>query len=392
MWRGGRARVAMAAALAVLASASCTGGDDTRPRSLSDVTQTVSSTPAGPSSLSPGPTTALPTEALRGDTTLSLGLLLVPAVAEEVVYTDVAAVKSRLGYADLTGAAPTAKRFEFWERARADGAMLTGTRLYDYSSVMSLDYGWTGEDVDWEAAWSVDAETCIDPESCADGGYVLGLRRDLDWNVVVNSLSDNGFAEVEGSAGVYETDNPTAPFDQVRLIPELHALAVGGAAYPDAEDPAPVSAGEALLPLANRLDDVESAYIRPGCVPLETALGPDVVDDDLTAYFKANDPERLRSPGASALAIHDGSRATVLLQYDDPRSAAADADLREEVIEGWPGLQLGRPFSDVARVRVAADGGLGVVELMVHDMATLARMALIDDAPWALCRASPPPR
>jgi hypothetical protein len=270
--------------------------------------------------------------------------------------------------------------------------MLAGTRLYDYSSVMSLDYGWTGEDVDWEVAWSVDAGGCIDPGSCVEGGYVLGLRRDLDWNVVLNSLSDNGFTETEGSPGEFETDNPTAPFDEVRLLPQIHALAVGDAAVPGPDAAAPQSAGAELVPLANRLDEVESAFFRPGCVPLESALGPDVDDDDLTAYFRANDPSGLRAPAASALAIHGQSSATVLLRYDEPRAAFADARPREVIVEDWPSLQLGRPFSDVAQVVVEVKGGFGVVELDVRDMPALARMALTDDAPWALCPAGPPPR
>ena len=391
----GGVRLGVATTVIALTLLGCSGDDDARPRSPSrsagPSTTTVSD--STPSSDSPS-TSALPTEALTGDGALSLALQLVPADAEVVVFTDLAAVKERLGYGELTGQSPTFQRFEFWELVRAEGALLTGTRLYASSSVMAIDYGWTAEDVDWEVAWSREPEACADPDGCVSegGGYVLGLRPDLDWNVVPNSLADNGFVESGEAPELFVTENAAAPFDTVRLIPEIHGLAVGDAAFPSGEGDAPLSVADELSPLANRLGPLESAYFRADCVSLEAALGPDVVEDDLTAYFKHNDPSGLRPPVNTAVGFLGGSSATAVLQYAEADAAAADAPQRERIINTWPSLQAGEPFATIGTAHVRAERGYGLVDIDVADPSRLARRVLTDDAPWALCPASPPPK
>jgi hypothetical protein len=259
---------------------------------------------------------------------------------------------------------------------------------------MAIDYGWTAEDVDWEVAWSGESEECADLDACdsGGGGYVLGLRRDLDWNVVQNSLADNGFVESGEAPELFVTENAAAPFDAVRLIPEIHGLAVGDAALPSGEGDAPLSIADELGPLANRLGPLESAYFRADCVALETALGPDVVEDDLTAYFKHNDPSGLRPPTDTAIGINGGSSATAVLQYAEADAAAADAPQRERIINTWPSLQAGEPFATIGTAHVRAERGYGLVDIDVVDLPPLARMVLTDDAPWALCPASPAPK
>jgi hypothetical protein len=379
----------------LLTLTACSGDGDTGERPLSDPAE--SSTPATSRTTTATPTpetTGLPTEVLSGDEILSLALLLVPADAEVVVFTDVAAVEQRLGYAGLSGQSPASEGFAFWEAARADGAMLTGARLYDYSSLMSIDYGWTAEDVDWEVAWSEQPEACTSPEDCgADGGgYVLGLRRDLDWNLVLNSLADNGFVESGEAPGVFVTDDPSAPFETVRLIPEIHGLAVGAAALPDGDGESPHSIAEELAPVANRLGQPESAYLRSGCVALETALGPDATEDDVTEYFKHNDPSDLEPPLSTAVAVNGRSSATVVLRYATMDAAEKDATQREQIINGWPSRQTGRPFASAGTAQVSVEEGYGHVDIAVDDLPLLARMVLTDDAPWALCPATPPPK
>jgi hypothetical protein len=382
--------------LACASLASCTGDDEPEPRRPAAAGQNTSTSAEGSSGPTAttgdtaGPASTAPTEALPGTKALSLALTLVPADAKEVVFTDVAAVKKRLGYADLTSQAPTFERFQFWEQARVDGSMLTGTRLYDYSSVMALDFGWTAEDVDWEVAWATDPEACPDPETCADGGYVLGLRRDLDWNVVLNSLADNGYVESSETPGIFATENAAVPFDQVRLLPDIHGLAVGDVALPgDGTDDVPHPIADAFGPLTKRLDVLESVYLRPGCVPLETALGPDANPDDVDAYFKQNDPETLVAPLRWAVGTQ-GAKATVVLRYETAEAAAADAHPRETIINDWSSLQAGKPFSSVGRAQVRAEGDFAVVDVDVIDPPAFAQMVLTDDAPWALCPATPP--
>jgi hypothetical protein len=389
---GGGLRIGLATMLASLTLVACTGAEG-QPRGLTEATN---ETPTSAASTTQTPPTAptssdSSTQTVPDVTTLEQALLLVPADADAVVFTDVAAVKHRLGYGDMTGQSPTFQRFEFWEHARMDGAMLTGTRLYEYASVMSLDFGWTAEDVDWEVAWSPDPSTCTDPTECAEAGYVLGLRDDLDWNLVLMSLAANGFVESPETPELYTTENPALPFTQVRLLPESHALAVGEVVLSDGgADDRPGSIVEEFGSMIDELGTPESAYLRPGCVSLRSALGPDAVDEDVAAYFKHNDPSKLQSPKRVAVGINDDSSATVLLQYDDDATATADAGSREAIVNHWPSLQTSAPFSTVGVAQMETDADLGRVEIAIDNVALLATMVMTDDAPWALCPATPP--
>ena len=157
--------------------------------------------------------------------------------------------------------------------------MFTGTRLYDASSVMSLDYGWTGEDVAWEVDYVLTEDGCQRSMLCdTSHGFVLGLRRDLDWSVVTKSLQDNGFEADRTDDETFRTDDPKAPFELVHLIPELHAIAGGNELglqrISDVVDGAPPYA-PLLGPIYDRLDTVESMHVATGCVDLPAALGPD---------------------------------------------------------------------------------------------------------------------
>jgi hypothetical protein len=392
---GGGSRVGLVAAtalLALVALVGCTSGNSAEPGLVPGPTEPTTTVPTAvaPSQGSATATSGLPVDAISDASPLALALMLVPADAGEIVFTDVAAVKNRLGYGDLTGQAPTHERFEFWELARLDGAMLTGTRLYDWASVMSLDFGWTAEDIAWEIAWTTRADTCTQPTDCAQAAYVLKLRDDLDWNVLLSSLAANGYVESDETPGVFTASKQSVPFEQVRLVPQIHAIAVGDVALPDGgDDEVPPSITDHYDQLVEGLGNPESAYLRPRCVSLEAALGPDARDDDLTAYLGKNDASALQTPGRVAVAINDDSSATVVIEYEDGASAAADVELRETIINHWPSLQTGESFPTVGVAHASVDSTLTIVDIDVADVRRFASMVLTDDAPWALCPAAP---
>jgi hypothetical protein len=323
-----------------------------------------------------------------------LALLTVPAASDVVSFTDLTKVKQRLGYPTLTSDSPTRERFDFWKRARADGAMLTATRLYDASSVMSLDYGWTAEDVDWEIDYTGTEHGCVRSMICDPGhGFVLALRKDLDWRMVEESLADNGFTPVHSTFNLWSTDRSGQPFDQVLLIPELQAIAsgneIGLGRIADVVAGAP-SLGAEVADEVSVLGPVESAYLdQTGCVTLGEALGPDATDDEVIDYFKANDPSGLATAEGYVVGISGVRTATAVVSLED-LAPADEASTRHAIVANWPGLQVGMPFAEIADARVRVDGSREVVSFAVHAMPTFVAMVLTHDAPWALCPSSPP--
>jgi hypothetical protein len=385
------AATTVAVVLALTASA-CSGGgaDDSSPRGLVDSPPRSAAARDGTPSGEPPITFASPTgtSGLLDYPHFVAAMAVIPQKAAVVTFTDVDLVKKRLGYAGVTSESPTSERFDFWERARADGVMFTGTRLYDDSSVMSLDYSWTGEDVAWEVDFVLTEDGCHRSMLCdTSHGFVLGLRRDLDWSVVTKSLQDNGFAADPTNVETFRTDDPNAPFELVHLIPELHAIAGGNELglqrISDVVDGAPPYA-PLLGPIYDRLDTVESMHAATGCVDLPTALGPDATTDDVTAFLKKNPIDDLAAPVSTTVVVSDRRAADIEVEVG-AEAPADDLAMRQTAIESWPGLQTGIPFAEVAAVRGERADAYEFFDVEVADPPTFRAMVLTDDAPWALC-------
>jgi hypothetical protein len=378
---------------ALLSLAACTGSDD-EPRALTD-SPSISGSPTSlpPASESSGEP-ATTDQPVSGDSTLALALNTVPAAATIISFTDLDQAKQRLGYEGLTSESLTRDRFDFWERARADGSLLTGTRLYDDTSQMALDYGWTGEDVRWEIDFTATEDGCVRSMLCEPAhGYILGLRDDLDWRTVLESLAHNNFTPRTSQIGQWATSDPSQPFSDLLLIPQLRAVAsgndIGIRRIAEVVEGAP-SVATNTSALVNALGRVESAYVEPaGCVSLDEALGPDATDDDLDAFFKKNDPSALAEADGYAVGITDATSATVVLNQSEA-TASADAAARAPILDSWHSVQTGQPFSQVAQADARADGAQVRIDLAVHAMPTFRSMVLTHDAPWALCPAAPP--
>jgi hypothetical protein len=370
----------------------CTGTDD-QPRALVD----PPSISGPPTSLTPpegsGEPTATNTEPVSGDSTLALALHTVPAAATIVSFTDLDKAKQRLGYPGLTSESPTRDRFDFWERARADGSLLTGTRLYDDTSRMSIDYGWTGEDVSWEIDFTATEDGCVRSMLCEPAqGYILGLRHDLDWRTILESVTRNNFTSLGSQLGLWATADPGQPFTQLLLIPQLRAVASGNSIgirrIAQVIDGAPAVAAKTVT-LINALGPVESAYIEPaGCVSLGEALGPDATNDDLDTFFKRNDASGLAEADGYAVGIRDDRSAAVVLTVA-PEYAVADANARTRIVDNWQSVQTGEALADVALADVKAAGAQVQIDFAVRAMPAFRSMVLTHDAPWALCPASP---
>jgi hypothetical protein len=331
---------------------------------------------------------------------MARALAAVPPSVLYASFTDLAAVRSGLGYVGTDSESPAGERFAFWEAARAAGAMLTGTRLYDDVSVMGADYGWTADDVAWEIDFSGNETGCLEDMICdPSGGSVLALRPGVSARTVIQSLDRNGFT-LEPGGQIWSTESGNEPFTQAVYLPELNAVALGNAiglrrivevagGAPSLADQIPTVAAELGSPL--------SAYIdTTGCVSLGEALGPDATDADRRAFAKANDAADLASASVWAVMIDSDDSASSLLDLgaDDPDATAStvapsvEAALRSAVLTGWASVQAGVDFGDVASGVVSLGGQLERVEYDVQAMPTFAAMVLTHDAPWALCATS----
>ena len=262
---------------------------------------------------------------------------------------------------------------------------------------MSIDWGWTAEDVDWEVDFSASETGCLRSMLCdRAAGYVLKLRNDLEWRSVLQSLADNDFAPLDANRDIWVTDDHAQPFERVLIIPELHAIAsgneIGVQRISEVVGGSP-SLGHHLAQttgLPGALGTVESAYLDlTGCVTLGEALGHDVTEEQVTDYFKSNDPSELADAASYGMAIDSNRTAASLLVLPEP-AAAAEREARSAVLDGWPGLQTGVPLSDVASFAVRVDEAFEFVDYEVHAMRAFTSMVLTHDAPWALCASEPP--
>jgi hypothetical protein len=329
---------------------------------------------------------------------LANALAAVPPSVLYASFTDVAAVRRDLGYADVDSQSPAGQRFAFWEDARASGTMLTGTRLYGDVSEMESDYGWTADDVAWEIDFSGDETGCLEDMICdPSGGSVIALSPDVTARTIIESLSANGFT-LETGGQIWTTAKTGGPFRQAIYLANLNAVALGNEIglrrIEDVAGGAP-SLADQLPALTDALGSPVSAYVdTTGCVSLGEALGPDATDDDRAAFAKRTDASGLATASAWAVGIESGRQATSLLDLtpDDaavdppvPVTPEQDAIGRADVLDHWKSVQAGVDFGDVARAVVGVPGPLERVSYEVDSMPTFAAMVLTHDAPWALC-------
>jgi hypothetical protein len=152
------------------------------------------SPPASAAPASGSPSEAPVGQVVTGKRALGTALTMVPADAGAAVFTDLDAVRERLGYADLTSSSPHADRTAFAEQAPGKAVLLTDGRLSETSSELELDYGFTEDDVDWELSFT-------GPDGVA--GWVLGFRPDQDMSAVERAVAD-GVGPFDGADVVVE--------------------------------------------------------------------------------------------------------------------------------------------------------------------------------------------
>lgn len=272
-------------------------------------------------------------------------LALVPAEAESVTITDWDALRARLGANDLTSDSLMTDRTAFWERADQEAVLLTDGLLRDQNSRFMLDYGFTQDDVDFEARFTG-----------PDGpGFVLGFRPDQDM-VDVSAAVKDGVGPLAGAA----------------VLPAEHLLVKGIA---DDEEESWASR-PGLVDLTDT--GAETTYFGGDCVPVQTALGPDANYEDQDALVAEIDPTYLR-PLETWTASFAGDILTARLGVD-----RIDLHQRADLVEIWPTsgpIGVGDAFEGTP----VADPSTGRIGLQVANPQAAATLTLTGQLPFAVC-------
>jgi hypothetical protein len=294
--------------------------------------------PAAPrtvASVAPEPAPAYDEEAEPAEAVLSL----VPQSADVVTVVDWDQVRAQLGQPDLTSEDLMTDRVAFWERAGSEAALLTDGLLREDTSTFELDYGFTQDDVDWEARWT----------GSAGPGYALAFRPDLDLAGVRRAIEDG-----------------TGPLAGATLDAE-HDLVVAGTADQD------VWANEDTWgPLL--AEPATATYLHRGCVPLTTAMGPDADVEDQDALL-AEHPITTLDDLAGFVVAYGDHQATVRVE-----PGRSDLFERLRIGEDWPTGEF-----STAYVNGAADPSSGRIGYSLPRPPVGAGLALLEELPFAVC-------
>lgn len=266
-------------------------------------------------------------------------LSLVPQTADVLTVTDWDAIRAQLGQPDLTSESLMTDRFAFWERTRTEVPLVTDGLLREEGSTFDLDYGFTQDDVDWEARWRGEEGP----------GFVLALRPDLDLAGVRRAIEDR-----------------VGPLAGAELREADHLL-VSGTAEAD------VWANEEQWePLVDEPATV--TVLHRGCIPLSDALGPDADAEDQAALLAAHPITTLEDLPGFALAFGDHT-ATVWVE-----PGRTDLFERLRIGEDWPI----EDFPETFRYG-AADPSSGRIGYAVEDPPRAAALALLEELPFGIC-------
>jgi hypothetical protein len=271
-------------------------------------------------------------------------LSLVPQSADVVTVTDWDEIRVQLGQPELTSESLLTDRTAFWELAAREAPALAEGMLRADDSTYLLDYGFTQDDVDWEAHWTG-----------PDGpGYALKLRPDLDLEPVRLAIRQGVGAIADG-----------------RIIEADHLVVHGTS---DVDTWANEDGWDELVG-----QPMEATYLHRGCVPLDEALGPDGTQEDVDAIEALKVVPDLDDLVGFAVGFGDHN-ATVRVE-----PGRLDAFDRLHLANDWPTPDFGAAFKTGV-----ADPSTGRLGYDVPEPPKAAAVALLGELPFAICNEITP--
>jgi hypothetical protein len=212
-----------------------------------------------------------------------------------------------------------------------------------------LDYGFSQDDVDWEAHFRGEH----------GAGWVLGFRPDLDMAAVARAVRDG-----------------VGPLAGATVRPADHLVLSG-----QATDPTDSWATDAtVVPLVG--DRAEASLVRRGCIPFADALGPDATSEQQDRVLEHVDVTDLDELYAFVLEFGD-HLATV-------RMSAHRADLfdRLHLGDSWP--RTPQPSFEDGYAAGVADPATGRIGYDVANPPVAAGLALGETLPFGTCNSVTP--
>ena len=270
-------------------------------------------------------------------------LPLVPADATRLTVTDYEQLRLELGNPDLGDEGMSDReREKFWSRVSAETAALTTGVLRDVDQRLRSEYGFSQDDVEWEAHFGGPG---------GETGWVLKLRDDLGMGGVQRAVKDG-----------------VGPLAGVKVAAAEHVIGTGTTTdMTDSWATDPAIAGLVGRPAA-------ATYAERGCVPFEDVYGEGVLDQ-LASGPSADVAGLLDLP---AFTVSFGGRlATVRLG-----EGRADTFARSRLAETLPETE---PVFTSGFTEPVADPAGGRIGYSLADPRAAADLTLSRRLPFAVC-------
>lgn len=272
-------------------------------------------------------------------------LALVPEDATILAVTDFDQVRLLLGAGELTSADPKPVRDAFWAKVEARAPVLSNLPLRASDRELEADYGFTQDDVQWEATFS-------GPGGRASAGWVMRFHDNVKMAAVRRAVA----AGVAGLAG--------AEVDAAK-----HLVTVG------TTDDGPASWGaDATLTALVGAGAANATYVERACLPFEVAF--ETTSESDLAELPAEDMTELEDLGPWSVTF-GGELVTVRLgteRTDVFDRARLSGNLPQTDPEFGVGYQ--KPVADPFSGRIGFDMG---------DPAAAADLAVARHLPFAVC-------
>ena len=269
-------------------------------------------------------------------------MALVPNDATALIVTDFDQIRLQLGAPTLTSADPAGKRAEFWRRADNESAALSEGLLRPIDDRLGEEYGFTQDDVVWEAHFGGEG---------GEQGWALKFRDDLDMAGVSRAVEDG-----------------VGPLAGVQVAVNERVVGMGTAS--DAEQ-SWAAEGDVMALVGT---PATATYVERSCIPFDDAFGAGVHDQ--LSSGPAQDLAELEDLGPFAVSF-GGDLATARLGPERPDTFAR-ARLAETLPEGDPSFGAGfqRPVAD-------PEGGR--IGFRLGDPRVAAQLTLERRLPFAIC-------
>ncbi len=309
---------------------------------------------------------------------------MIPSGTTRVTFTDQAAAKARWGSQAVNSSTDqdSAEFAAYLKKAMQSPVI---GNLGPYLRTMT-DWGWNGLDVDWEVTV---------PSQTGAPVTVFKLRDDLDMASVTAGLDARGERSGPDSRPTYRlgTDkiDGIVSLMNVTVLPDRHLLIAGA-------EPADVVAaiGRAqpdsiLSGLAAAVGGAEYLTIAVGeqaCVPAAAVIGGRATTTAASAA--AGQFSGLKPVTAVAVASTGDSTGTVVAEYADPATAAADQQARTALLEDGTSVLTQQPYAELLGPATLApsDSALRYEFAALPTANRLAQMTQRRDEPWAFCPAT----